>query len=84
MQKNRVPICKKSRFPKAEPLVAHRNERNTLSCEARFSGELPYLLALCKKSGVPVFLFDIDYTIAEREQMQKFADEILQRGLFPG
>ncbi len=43
-----------------------------------------YLLALCKKSGVPVFLFDLDYTIAEREQMQKFADEILQRGLFPG
>ena len=32
---------KKSRFPKAGPLVAHRNERNTLSCEARFSGELP-------------------------------------------
>ena len=34
-------FSKKSRFPKAEPLVAHRNERNTLSCEARFSGELP-------------------------------------------
>ena len=32
---------KKLRFPKAEPLVAHRNERNTLSCEALFSGELP-------------------------------------------
>ena len=32
---------KKSRFPKAGPLVAHRNERNTLSCEAHFSGELP-------------------------------------------
>ena len=32
---------KKLRFPKAEPLVAHRNERNILSCEARFSGELP-------------------------------------------
>ena len=33
---------KKLRFPKAEPLVAHRNERNILSCEARFSGELPH------------------------------------------
>ncbi len=32
---------KKLRFPKAGPLVAHRNERNTLSCEAHFSGELP-------------------------------------------
>ena len=32
---------KKLRFPKAEPLVAHRNERNTLSCEAHFWGELP-------------------------------------------
>ena len=43
-----------------------------------------YLLALCQKSGVPVFLPDIDYSVAEREQMQKFADEILQRGLLPG
>ena len=34
-------FSKKSRFPKAEPLVAHRNERNTLSCEAHFWGELP-------------------------------------------
>lgn len=53
-------------------------ERTTLVSAAA------YLLALCQCSGVPVLLLDIDYTIVEREQMQKFADEILQRGLLPG
>lgn len=43
-----------------------------------------YLLALCQKSGFFVFISDLDYSVEEREQMQKFADEILQRGLFPG
>ncbi len=53
----------------------NQGERTTLVSAAA------YLLALCQKNGITVALYDLNYTLEEQEQMQKLAEEILQRGL---
>lgn len=46
------------------------------------SSALAYLIALCKKNGVKYVHFY--FTPEEQSYAEKLADEILQRGLFPG